>query len=712
MSDSSEPKSPLDLSDLRLMPKWVADFGKTAPSTGADHGEDDTDRRERRGPRDGRDQRRSFGGGAGGGRGDGPPRGERRSFDRPRGPSDGNRGPRPAGDRRDDRRGGGGGGNGPRFDRDRDRNRQGGQGYGRGGRDDRGGRPPFEQHAPAFVQGLVVQVEPEAKATEAMASMIRTAGKAYSVFDAARLVLASGERFHVKFKLGPEVTAKLYAVPTDGSLWLGKEDALAHVLHGEALDQYYKGEDVEMEEPKGNFTSVAICGMSGELLGPPSHHSYQTTLHKIHRERFSHLPFEDYKRRVRTDNTPEAVAKWKESQKHGRQWTWLKGEEGAEPKVFKSRGEVEAHFRAQHADTLVGEVTEATVSGGIPKRLLAPALYNHLRRAVDDARKHLLGTAQQLCSGFERHGLKLFKRRGGKLWVSRTRPRLLDSSVVLSDRIAKMVEIIKTQPGLTVKKLVEEVAPSAEEASTKDAAASAPESAPAPLAEVAPLPWPDITARAKTEDSTTTAASETTDPEAPATEESSAESEAEAPVENTADEIAATSEQPAPVPDPTPAAPAPQAAAQHQWSGEQLHVLQDLHWLNSEGYVIEYADGVVFPGVTEPPPPKPKASPAAKQQETPAPVSETSEEATADSEAAEVTSDDAPAGETSSAEEPVTGDGKAESVSEVPAEAETEVASTTTVEDSEPPVEEAPAASESESEPEDAAPEEKPGQSV
>jgi hypothetical protein len=42
-------------------------------------------------------------------------------------------------------------------------------------------------------------------------------------------------------------------------------------------------------------------------------------------------------------------------------------------------------------------------------------------------------------------------------------------------------------------------------------------------------------------------------------------------------------------------------------STEQLHALQDLHWLNSEGYVIQYSDGIVFIGVTEPPPPKPKA---------------------------------------------------------------------------------------------------------
>lgn len=452
-----------------------------------------------------------------------------------------------------------------------------------------------------------MHVEPEAKATEAMAAMIRTAGKAYSVFDAARLVLASGDRFHVRFKMAPDASAKLYAVPTDGSLWLSREEALTHVIHGDAISSFYKVEEIELEEPKGNFTSVAVCGMTGEMLGPPSHHSYQTTLHKIHRERFSHLPFEDYKRRVRTESTPEAVAKWKEAQKHGQQWTWLKGEvaEGEEPKTFKTRSEMEIHFRANHAETLVGEVSEATVSGNIPKKLLAPQLYNHLRRAVDESRKHLLGTAQQLCSGFERHGLKLFKRRGGKLWVSRTRPRLLENSVVLSARIAKMVEIIKTQPGIQVKKLIESVAPSA------DAPASAPSSPVPAVEEAAPVAAveeavvvsePAVVAEALGASAGTELPPIEPAPEAPVADAAAAP-EAEAPV---AEEAAAAAEIPTPAPIPVPAP----ASAHHEWTGEQLHALQDLHWLNSEGYVIEYADGVVFPGVTEPPPPKPKATPA------------------------------------------------------------------------------------------------------
>ena len=624
MSDSPE-STPLDLSDLRLMPKWVAEFGTSSPSPAADFPEEEPrsrDRRDSRGPRD--QQRRSFGGGAGSQ--GGPPRGDRRPFDKPRGPSS-DRGPRPPGGR-DDRRTGGGGG----YRQDRDRQ------HGRGGRDDRGGdrggygnRPRFEQ-APPPVTGLNVQVEPEAKATEAMAAMIRNAGKAYSVFDAARLVLASGDRFHVRFKMAPDASTKLFAVPTDGSLWLSREEALTHVIHGDALNDFYKVDEVELEVPKGNFTSVAVCGMTGELLGPPSHHSYQTTLHKIHREQFSHMPFEDYKRRVRTDSSPEAVEKWKESQKHGMQWTWLKGEtaEGEEPKTFKSRSEMEAHFRTHHAEKLVGEVSEATVAGNIPKKLLAPSLYNHLRRAVDEGRKHLLSTAQQLCSGFERHGLKLFKRRGGKLWVSRTRPRLLEGNVVLSARIAKMVEIIKTQPGIPVKKLIETVAPSVgEPASSIPATPDAeetPVSEPAMVAEAlgasSEVVLPPIEEAAPTESvDTATVASDTA---APAEEEVPQES-------------------PAPVPTPPPApaaavalpiAPAAASAAHHEWSGDQLHALQDLHWLNSEGYVIEYADGVVFPGVTEPPPPKPKA-PAKEKATGAAPVEEAQGEAAAEAPAPE-----------------------------------------------------------------------------
>lgn len=380
-----------------------------------------------------------------------------------------------------------------------------------------------------------MSLEPEEKAVEAMSQMIRTAGKAYSVFDAAKLVLASGDRFRVGFALAAETNAKFSVIPSNSSVWISREEAMSHLIHSEVLQQYYRQEEIELEEPKGNFTSIAICGMSGELLGPPSHHSYQSALHKIHRERYSDLHFEDYKRRIRTDNSPEAIEKWKESQKRGQQWIDLKAEvpEGGEAPKFKSRAEMEAHFRTHHAEALITETAQVTVAGNIPKKNLSPALYHALRKGVDEARKHLLPTAQQLCGGFEKQGLKLFKRRGGKLWVSRVRPRLLDSTIVLSDRIAKMLEIVKAKPGIKVKQLLDAIAPSTAAATEKPAV----------------------------------------------TEEAQA--------------VVPSADQP--------------AAAPAEATSEQLQALKDLHWLNSEGYVIEYSDGIVFIGVTEPPPAKPKA---------------------------------------------------------------------------------------------------------
>ena len=266
---------------------------------------------------------------------------------------------------------------------------------------------------------------------------------------------------------------------------------------------------------------------------------------------------------LRIEATPEAVEKWKQSQKHGVQWVDLKAEvpEGGEPPRLKSRTEMETHFRTHHAPTLLGEAARVTAPGNIPKHHLSPPLYHALRRTVDDARKHLLATAQLLCVGFEKHGLKLFKRRGGKLWVSRIRPRLLDSTISLSDRITKLMEIIKTKPGISVKNLIETAVPG-----------DATEIAPAVESETPAQPAADAN---QTET-------------APAVESQPAE-----------------------------AKPSPLAL-------ERMHALNDLHWLNSEGYVTEYSDGVVFIGVTEPPPAKPKAvkeAPAEKAAD-PAPTEE------------------------------------------------------------------------------------------
>ncbi len=429
----------VDLSDLKLMPAWVGEIGKEEKIKQRFAGRDDE-----RPQRGGRDDRR--GGGAGFGNRD------RRSGPPPRRDGPGG-GPPP---RRDGPGGGfrAGGQGGPRRDGD-DR-----RGPRRFGDRDRSGPPQREWvEIPKDVQ---VTIFPEDKAVDALAAHVRQTGHAFSMFDASRLVLAGGDRFMVRYRCADERPTGLYHVPADGSLFLNRDEALAHVLRSAALEEFYRVEEIELEAPKGEFASVAVCGMSGELIAPPSHHSYQTGLIRLHRERFANMSFDDFKRRVRVESNPELVAKWKENMSKGRRWICLKGEvpEGGEPEALTSRSEMEAHFRRTFGNDAVIEVRDASVQGNIDKDKLAHVLFIMLRQSVDAARKHLFEISQKLGAGLERRGLKLFKRRAGKQYVCRVKPRAIESGMVFSDRLATIVELLKTQHGMPMQTLVEAIVPS------------------------------------------------------------------------------------------------------------------------------------------------------------------------------------------------------------------------------------------------------------
>lgn len=447
-SPTPKPSALVDLTDLRMMPAWVSGMGTS--STNLSQYEE----REDRGPRRDGDRNRSQGDRRGGPppRRDGPGGGPRRDSSDSRPPRrDGPPG-QGGGPRRDGPPGQGGG---PR----RDRGDQRGGGPRRFG--DRDAARPQREWV-EIPRDIQVSIEPEDKSAEALANHIRSSGHAFSMFDAARLVLAGNDRFHARFTCAQERSSGLFVTLGDGGLFLSREEATQHILRGSALEAFYRVEEIELEEPKGDFKSIGVCGISGELLGPPSHHSFQTSIIRLHRERFSSMALEDFKRRVRIEANPELVTQWKEKQKKGQRWIWLKGDvaEGAEPVTLSTRAEMEAHFRRLHGEEAVKETREAFVIGNIDKSKLSHVLFLLLRNAVDSARKHLFEISQKLGSSFERRGLKLFKRRAGKLFVCRVKPRAIDQGTVFSERVTKIVEVLKGKSGILLHDLVEAICPS------------------------------------------------------------------------------------------------------------------------------------------------------------------------------------------------------------------------------------------------------------
>lgn len=186
----------------------------------------------------------------------------------------------------------------------------------KGGRDPRNDRRDERREPPRpapELQGWTAQIKPHSAGVSGLARQIKAGAKAYPLFDLARLVLEKSERYLVEFQRSGANSPALFQLRADGSLWLTETEAVNHAL-AQHLDKFYRRERVTVDPPKGNFSSVAVCGMSGELLGPSNHHAYQENLRRLHAARFSNMSFEAYKSRVRMEKDEAILARWKKEQ--------------------------------------------------------------------------------------------------------------------------------------------------------------------------------------------------------------------------------------------------------------------------------------------------------------------------------------------------------------------------------------------------------------
>ncbi|MGD1084115.1 MAG: hypothetical protein ABSA47_05090 [Verrucomicrobiota bacterium] len=378
----------------------------------------------------------------------GDTRRESRSEDRP-GPRRGHSRPgerRPGGGRPQDRRPEGGGRGGPRESRPE------------GGRRFEPREPLAPPPPPPQVNATIL---PDDKGLDSLARQIRMTGRAYPLFDIAQLILQKPERQTARWEVVKDPAGKilqpLFLCALDDSLWLSEEEAVGHLL-GRNLEMFYHAEKTATEPPRGTYTFVAQCGMSGLILGPPNYHDYQSKLHKLHAERFPRMPFEAFKARVKIVKDEAVVKKWIEDQSTKTQYTCLNVPEALS---LPSMEAVEKHFRETHLPNLIKPVESHTMSGPAARQVRSPGLQRLLRAAWEEQRRFPLKLATTLSQQFAARGLQFFKVNRSVTFVSVARPHYLDMEATpVSEGVRRIVEFINATTKCTRKKLVEALVPS------------------------------------------------------------------------------------------------------------------------------------------------------------------------------------------------------------------------------------------------------------
>jgi hypothetical protein len=400
----------LPLEELELTPQWVKSSGKSY----ADHSGGD------RGPRRGEGRR--------------PDGDRRRSNDRdqrprpPRPPESGDRrGPRP-----EQRR------SGPPPRRDAE-------------------RPPAAPSAPPTLP-IEVAFQPEDKGFAGMVEAMKQTQRAYTLFDIAKLVLNKPERHVVKFTRPPMASGTpepLFLVTPGESVFLRQDEAVRFALRQHAA-MILKEKKTPIDPPKGNFTFVNRCGLTGVWLGPPNYHEYQSRLVRHHQQRLRHMHFEEFKSRIQTVKDPEAVKAWVDSMSFKTEYECLLD---AEPKTFSTRDEVEKHFVENHLAKFVTSAPEVRISGTASRQLQNPALLETVRLAWEQERKFPLKTANEMRGRLRHEGFHFFKDPKGITFISRIKPQRFESIGHLSEQIQKIILFLREHVGCKRKRLIEHFVP-------------------------------------------------------------------------------------------------------------------------------------------------------------------------------------------------------------------------------------------------------------
>ena len=251
----------------------------------------------------------------GGPRRDRPFRGERGPHrDRLEG---GDRGPRPFGDRgpRRDRFEGGDrgprpfGDRGPRPFGDRGPRRDRFEGGDHPPRRFEGDRGPRREWTPPPYS---VRFLPDQKALTLAAHKIGASRKAMPLRDVVALFFQNPDSTLVRVEWDEAHKEERFHQCQSCGWFSADEEALRRHLLAVHFPECFEAKEIDVDPPTGNFPAVARCGVTGRLIAPPNHHSFNRRVEEMLRlPECAGMSEAEYRARIERVADPELVEQWR-----------------------------------------------------------------------------------------------------------------------------------------------------------------------------------------------------------------------------------------------------------------------------------------------------------------------------------------------------------------------------------------------------------------
>jgi hypothetical protein len=283
-----------------------------------------------------------------------------------------------------------------------------------------------------------IKILPETKALGTIIRRLQSDTHAYKLRDLAQFFLDNPQS--ILLKVVPKGEVKFYQCKVCSFASSKEEDVIAHILNAHLCD-YYDSKEIECEPPKGNFNCVAKCGFSGELLGPPNIHEFNSIVKEMIRTRYPDMTEERYRAAIETVRDSEEIERWRAGATRKTVFV-AKGSE-----LELSREQAEGEFRRTILPTLVGAPKQLMITADAAKKSPMKQLQWAVRDAVEAERRSPYAMCFALRGAFHHRKLKFFRANDarGPEFVTSVEYKPFDSQHAIAE-LAKVADFIAANP--------------------------------------------------------------------------------------------------------------------------------------------------------------------------------------------------------------------------------------------------------------------------
>ena len=218
---------------------------------------------------------------------------------------------------------------------------------------------------------------------------------------------------------------------------------VAHVLSAHLAD-YYDAKEVDCEPPKGNFTCVAKCGLSGVLLGPPNVHEFNSAVREMIRTRYPDMPEDQYRARIEMVRDAEAIEEWR---KGATKKTLFFAKGAAEGAQGLTREQAEGELKRTILASLLSAPKNLMITADVALKSPVRSLQAAVRNALEAERRAPYAMCYALRGAFHHRKMKFFRANDarGPEFVTNVEYREFDSVHAIPE-LAAAAEFVSSHP--------------------------------------------------------------------------------------------------------------------------------------------------------------------------------------------------------------------------------------------------------------------------